>query len=86
MDLTANEEDMKAYIDAVIFMSINPMVQISQYWSTKEIYHISYMSSRISGRRFREISKLFHISFPSKEVASDKLREVTNISIKTIYF
>ena len=56
MDLTANVEDMKAYIGAIIFMSINPMVQISQYWSTKESYHISYMSSRISGRRFREIS------------------------------
>ena len=37
------------------------------------------MSSRISDRRFLEISKMFHISMPSQEVTGDKLRKVYNI-------
>ena len=37
------------------------------------------MSSRITGRRFREISKIFHISITSQEVIGDKLRKVYNI-------
>ena len=91
VDLTADKEDMKVNIGVIIFMSIKPMVQISQNWSTKESLYISSLlesrsdlekylnffifhfpqkklSSRISDRRFREISKLFHISFSSKKV------------------
>ena len=74
-----DENDIKAYIGAIIFMSISPLCELSHYWSNNERYHNSYISSRISGRHFREISKLFHITIPSQEVAGDKLRKVYNI-------
>ena len=74
-----DENDIKAYIGAIIFMSISPVCQLSHYWSNNERRHNSYMSSRISGRRFREISKMLHISIPSQEITGDKLRKVFNI-------
>ena len=76
MNLNASEDDMKAYIGALMFMSINPQVQINHYWSTDEMFHNTYMSSRISGRRFKELSKMFHVSVPSNEDPQDKLRKV----------
>ena len=71
-----DENDIKAYIGANIFMSISPECQVSHYWSNNESRHNSVMYSRISGRRFHEISKMFHISIPSQEVSGDKLRKV----------
>ena len=79
MNLMSDENDINAYIGAIIFMSISPVCQLSHYWSNNERRHNSYMSSRISGRRFREISKMFHILIPLQEVAVDKLRKVYNI-------
>ena len=79
MNLTPDENDIKAHIGAIIFMVISPVCQVSHYWSTNERRNNSYMLSRISGRRFREISKMFHISIPSQEVAGDKLRNVYDI-------
>ena len=77
--MTLEEDDIEAYIGAIIFMSFNPMCQVSNYWSNAAELHISYMSSRISAKRFYEISKMLHISIPSQEVAGDKLRKVCNI-------
>ena len=74
-----DENDIKAYIGAIIFMSISPVCELSHYWSNNERRHNSYMPSRISGRPFREVSKIFHISIPSQEVIGDKLRKVYNI-------
>ena len=74
MNLNASEDDMKAYIGAHMFMSINPQVQINHYRSTDEMFHNTYMSSRISGRQFKELSKMFNVSVPSNEVPQDKLR------------
>ena len=79
MNLMLDENNTNAYIGAMIFMSISPVCKLSHYWSNNERSHNSYMSSRISGGRFREISKMFHISIPSQEVAGDKLRNVYNI-------
>ena len=79
MNMTLNEDNINAYNGAIIFMSINTMHQISNYWSNDAELHISYISSRISARRFYEISKMLHISIPSQEVAGDKLRKVCNI-------
>ena len=52
MNLTLDENDIKAYIGAIIFMSISPVCQVSHYWSNNESRHNLYMSSRISGRRY----------------------------------
>ena len=79
MNMTLDEDDIKAYIGAIIFMSISTMHQVSNYWSNNEWFHNSYMLSRISDRRFYETKKMFHISIPSQEVAGDKLRKVCNI-------
>ena len=77
--MTLDEDDINAYIGAIILIDINPMCQISHYWLNNEQRHNSYMSSRISGRRFRKISKMFHISISSQEVAGDKICKVCNI-------
>ena len=73
MNLTLDENDIKAFVGAFVFMSISPVCQVSRCWSNNERRHNSYMSSRISGRRFHELSKIFHISIPSQEIAGDKL-------------
>ena len=79
MNLMLDENDIKAYIGAIIIMSISPVWQLSHYWSNNERCHNSYMSSRISSRHFHEISKMFHISIPSQEVAGDKICKVYNM-------
>ena len=79
MNMTLDEDDINAYIGAVIFTSINPVCQISRYWSNNERRHNSDKSTSISGMRFYDTSKMLHISIPSQEVAGDKLRKVCNI-------
>ena len=79
MNFMLDKNDIKAYIGDIIFMSISPVCQVSHCWSNNESRHNSYISSRISSRRFHEISKMFHISIPSLEVAGNKLRKVYNI-------
>ena len=79
MNMTLDEDDIEAYIGAIIFMSISPMCRVSHYWLNNAELHNSYTSTSISGRRFYETSKMFHISILSQEVAGDKLRKVCNI-------
>ena len=84
MDLTVNEEDMKAYIDAVIFMSINPMVQISQYWSTKEIYHICLQEYRVED--LERYLNFFIFHFPQKKLLAISFARLLIYQLKLYIF
>ena len=78
-----DENDIKAYIGAIIFMSISPVCQLSHYLSNNERRHNSYMSSRISGSvRYQ---KCFIFRFPHRKLLVISFARFTIYMIFILY-
>ena len=56
-----NATEMKAYLGFCILMGIVHEPEIRDYWSQSDLLHYSPIASRISRRRFEEISRYFHL-------------------------
>ena len=56
-----NCDEMKAYLGFSILMGIVHEPEIRDYWSQSHLLHYSPVASRISRRRFEEISRYFHL-------------------------
>ena len=53
-------EEMKAYLGFSIVMGINRLPEIRDYWANDSKLHNSFIASRITRRRFEEISRYLH--------------------------
>lgn len=58
---TTNNQEMRAYLGFCILMGIVHEPEIRDYWSQSDLLHYSPIASRISRRRFEEISRYFHL-------------------------
>lgn len=76
-----NVTEMKAYLGFCILMGIVQEPEIRDYWSQSDLLHYSPIASRISRRRFEEISRYFHLvdntSLPQRgESGYDRLQKI----------
>ena len=56
-----NCNEMRAYLGFNILMGIVSEPEVRDYWSQSDLLHYSPIASRISRRRFEEISRYFHL-------------------------
>ena len=76
--------EMKAYQGFCILMGIVHEPEIRDYWSQSDLLHYSPIASRISRRRFEEISRYFHLvdntSLPERgQPGFDRLQKVKDL-------
>ena len=55
-----NLNEVKAYLGFMIVMGINKLPEIRDYWSVDTKLNNAYISSRITRKRFEEISRYIH--------------------------
>ena len=56
-----NSDEMRAYLGFSILMGIVHEPEMRDYWSQSDLLHYSPIASRISRKRFEEISRYFHL-------------------------
>ena len=74
-------EEICAYLGFAILMGINKLPDLYDYWSTNELYHYFPIASRITRKRFLELSRFLHFAdngiIPSRgEPGYDRLAKV----------
>ena len=79
-----NAAEMKAYLGFCILMGIVHEPEIRDYWYQSDLLHYSPIASRISRRRFEEISRYFHLvdntSLPERgQPGFDRLQKVKHL-------
>ena len=55
-----NLEEIKAYLGFMVVMGVNRLPEIRDYWSTDTKLNNAFISSRITRKRFEEISRYLH--------------------------
>ena len=67
---TTDDEEVRAYLGFYILMGLVQEPEIRDYWSVSPTFHYPAIASRISRRRFEEISRYLHFvdreSLPSR--------------------
>ena len=58
---STTEKEMKAYLGFCILMGIVREPEIRELWSQDERLHYSPIASRISRKRFKELTRYFHL-------------------------
>ena len=53
-------EEIKAYLGFMIVMGVNRLPEIRDYWSMDTMLNNSFISSRITRKRFEEITRYLH--------------------------
>jgi len=57
---STTEEEIRAYFGFCILMGMVRLPEIRDYWSSSDTFHYSPIASRISRKRFEEISRYIH--------------------------
>lgn len=78
---STNAEEIHAYLGFCIFMGINRLPHLYDYWSTNDRLHYFPVASRIPRKRFLEIQRYFHFVdndtiTPCGQPGYDKLSKV----------
>ena len=59
---STNAEEIRAYFGFMIFMGINRLPEIRDYWCNSECLHYSPITDRITRDRFEQITRFLHIA------------------------
>lgn len=57
-----NSEGIRAYLGFSVYMGINRLSELYDYWSTSDSLHYYPVASRIPRKRFLEIQRYLHFS------------------------
>ena len=71
-DITPQE--LTKYLGTLLFMSVCSLPKLSDFWRTKSIFQVPFLSTVMSTGKFRAISSNLHNSDPEEDAINDQKR------------
>lgn len=65
-------QELTKYLGMLLFMSVCNLPKMSDFWRTKNIFHVPFPASVMSRDRFRAITSNLHRSDPEEDAVNDQ--------------